>query len=279
MGCCSSEPVSKPNEAIIANKRISQNEQAPASYISTLSECAILDQSCPCPVENQADPVESKDVPHKNNLDEKYANKAILKLQDFFIDKLTQENLFREFEKLTGLKIESGEKLYKKVKHIKNLLQNPSGELKFEHWTCENAGQGWEIEDFGCYKSNQTIFASSFEWCSLTQSVIIPSNNDTQILIVGSPVARRMDAESEAKINLEVTTSSGSSESVEVSIDCPYGEPVDFVCPFELLTTKLELKPGSDYTAKVKFSGKDKPYWGGHYGARFGYCFAFLVNL
>jgi len=92
-------------------------------------------------------------------------------------------------------------------------------------------------------------------------------------LVVGSPVAARHDSGAEAKLFLKV-----NEDEQVVEMDCPEGEPVENIRPWGLITLRSVLELGVDYHVEVTFSGKDKPYWGGNFGARFGHCFAFAVE-
>jgi len=235
----------------------------------------------PSPNTPSPDPEDSKTIKRKEpKTDEQYLNIIISKLQEFFIPVLSFNNLQHELEALAGISYNSLKDLKKKLKDTQNLIKNPYGELEFASWVHEDGGQGWAIEDIGCYKHNNKVFASSFEWCHLSQVIEIPKKENKRILVIGSPVARKAEsgAEAEAKVTLKLKNKEGENEQVKL-IDCPYGEPVDdIVCPWVTLSLQAEIQPNCAYTAEAIFSGKDKVYWGGNFGARFGHCFAFLID-
>jgi len=53
----------------------------------------------------------------------------------------------------------------------------------------------------------------------------------------------------------------------------------DQIKPWGLISLKRVLDPDMEYNVEIVFSGKDKPGWAGNFGARFGNCFAFLVEI
>ena len=82
---------------------------------------------------------------------------------------VTFENINQLSQDFSGIRSNSILQITSFLRSTKNLIKNPCGALKFDHWSVIRGCNNWTIEDFQVYKSMKTIFVSSFECGSLTQ--------------------------------------------------------------------------------------------------------------
>ncbi|CAG9315696.1 unnamed protein product [Blepharisma stoltei] len=188
----------------------------------------------------------------------------------------------------------SCEDLFNCIKYSNNLIKNPCGSQRFDHWERIDGGNGWSIENWGCYKDNKTVFVSSYGWSTLNQTIDLPESNKKRFLLLGAYIARRVDCGADIKIevifydydhnrldswHIEENDIPGTgviqSYSQLTSLN-DFAHPSDSfgdLYPYKHYKLRVNIKPGKKY-AIVSFSGKDTKWWAGHYGARFGYCYA-----
>lgn len=202
-----------------------------------------------------------------------------LQLSVLSATEVTEENFIEVYKKLTGLEIDYYE-IFQPQTKICNLIKNSYGKTGFNDWEVIDGGDGWGVEDFFTYRSFKKVFASSYGWCILKTTINIEDfdfhPNINYHLAVGSPVARRWDCASEAILSVEVIGRDGKIESK--NIECtPQEGGTDSQCLWGWMG--LHMKVGSGAKAiTVEFHGKDSRFWAGRYGARFGYCYAFIVS-
>jgi hypothetical protein len=186
------------------------------------------------------------------------------------------ENFSEVFQKFSGISTTSLTEIFEILKKSKNLIKNPYGKEGLQHWIVDNGGHGWAVEDFTVYRNLNRVFVSSFNWGSLTQRIDLNGlvRSDMKCtLIVGSPVCRRFDCESMAKLKIKILAGNNTREQTQsIELD-EYFESN----PWFLIINQIELN-ADDEVAVLEFSGKDKKFWAGHYGARFGYCFAYIIH-
>jgi hypothetical protein len=213
-----------------------------------------------------------KDIYKHLHCEEFYIQLCKEKLKYTTPAELTTENLSTMFNQLTGLNASSHAEIYTIMKNTYNFIKNPDARDNFEKWQ-KSSGYGREItieEDWCCFKDKRKIFCTSFEWCSLTQSFTIPfSAKQKRLLIVGLIASRRFDCGARAVLRVTIN---GAETKVESELD-------DFVAPrFNLLSYKKEIEREL-VKVKVNCEGKDKKWWAGNYGARFGFCFAYAFDI
>ena len=100
----------------------------------------------------------------------------------------------------------------------------------------------------------------------------MPKYSSKRKFFVGSPVARRRDCGSAARLEVQIEDSNKQikKHNIEVTPNFHGGNK------YELMSICIDLEE-DDFLATVSFSGKEYNWWTGHYGARFGYCFAKIL--
>lgn len=200
-----------------------------------------------------------------------YYHICCLKLQYTSINYLNRENIIEHFIDLTGLRINNCKEMFKCLKNTFNMIKNPYGAEGFNDWGVIHGGDQTLVENWGGFKDHKTVFATSYRWGTLRQSIKIPSGNK-RILIVGPICNRRWDCGSVAKVYLRVNGKSTEIEETMLS----YGQ-VGNVFAWRLMKIITDIDC-YEQVADVEFRGKDTQFWAGTYGARFGHCFAMTVN-
>ena len=184
----------------------------------------------------------------------------------------TQDNFKQIIHDLTGITIESISQIPAVFKYATNLIKNPYGKYGYDGWDKGNRGQGWNIESSLTYNNFPSCFASSYEWGSLSITIELPKYSSKRKLFVGSPVARRRDCGSTAKLEVQIKDSNEQMKKHNIEVIPNFHEGNKY----ELMSICIDLEE-DDLLAKVIFSGKDHNWWSGYYGARFGYCFAKIL--
>ncbi|CAG9311950.1 unnamed protein product [Blepharisma stoltei] len=252
MGCCSNRPI------------LNATQKKLKSFLNVFHKSETLI------IENNP----NNSTPETDEKNESYKKDFLAITYDFIDD---SEDALAEFYNLTGIKLSSYEDFCSRIKISENLIKNPSGEEGFENWIAENKGEGWEIQNVGCYKGKKGVFVASYEWSSLKQTIDIPEGSCHRILLVGSHICRKAEYECEAKIRLK-TFEKGCINEQEINFDCPYKEPIiDNFCAWTIMSLSSGISK-QQQTVEVVFSGKDKLFASGHLGARFGFCFAYLIE-
>ena len=191
---------------------------------------------------------------------------------------ITDQNFQEEFREFSGILVNNYSELYRCLANSFNRIKNPCGESEFEGWKKKDGGDGWVVEDWGTWGGRSTVFVSSFGWCTLSQKVKIPPGGHRRLL-VGSPVARRVDCRAEARLVLKVFKHKNEAPKVVTSAIVPSGkETSEFIQEWNTLCIQEDID-SSVYEVEVEFHGKDLQFWKGWYGARFGFCFLRLFNL
>ena len=106
---------------------------------------------------------------------------------------VTYENIFQVFEDFSGIRSSSISQISSCLRNTNNLIKNPCGTLEFKHWEVVRGGHNWIIENWQVYKNMKTVFASSYQWGSLTQSINLTSlikEGKNYVLVAGCPVSR-----------------------------------------------------------------------------------------
>ena len=186
-------------------------------------------------------------------------------------------NIFLVFEEFSGIRSNSMMHILSCLRNSRNLIQNPCGTSKFKHWTVHNAGHDWIIEDWQVYKSMKTVFVSSCDWGSLIQNINLAGlikKGKSYVLVAGSPVSRRSDCGARAELFIKVISKSGEAREVLREIKFLRLNEND---PWVVIKERV-LVGIDDESVEIKFRGKDLNWWAGNYGARFGYCYAFLLE-
>ena len=190
---------------------------------------------------------------------------------------VSYENIFQVFEEFSGIKSNNIMHILSCLRNSRNLIQNPCGASKFKHWTVHNGGHDWIIEDWQVYKSMKTVFVSSCNWGSLIQKINLAGlikTGKSYVLVAGSPVSRRWDCGARAEFYIKVNSKRGKAKEVFSKInDLRYDENDRWVVLKERVLVGID-----DESVEIKFRGKDLNWWAGNYGARFGYCYAFLLE-
>jgi hypothetical protein len=213
-----------------------------------------------------------KDIYNKIHCDEFYIQVSKEKLRYAVPGKLTTESLLIEFNKLTGLTAMSNFAMFKALRNTYNLIQNPDGREEFKHWeVSEGNGRFVSIDkEKYCYKDKKQAFCTSFRWSFLRQRFSIGrSTAGGSLLVVGMLAARRPDCGAEAALTVRI-----NGEKHRVTRDL-----LDVIAPkFEILFVRETLKR-EDNNIVVTFKGKDRRFKSGNYGARIGFCFAYVIDI
>lgn len=168
---------------------------------------------------------------------------------------------------LLGFSEQGFDTLYYSIKYAENLVKNPFGGEGFDYWKRSDGGDGWIINRWGTYKNKPTVFVSSYSWCKLTQNIPLPGFSN-RFLYAKTMIARRYDCESEGQ--LRIRFDNGTLHSTEV-VKCPY-DPRDrenIKYGWKALVIKCTV-PEEATSVDLILRGKDRSFWNGHYGARFG---------
>lgn len=184
---------------------------------------------------------------------------------------------------ITGIKLNTKAEISTFFSNTENFIVNPCGNFEFEEWEKYDGGDGWAIESDLYYKKYLTCFVASFDWCHLIYDMDydyyfsrINRISGKKLLIAGSPVCRRQDCESKAKIKIKITDSNQKVYIKEtLTYVSAFGTTPD---DWELLSTVIEI-PKHARNATITFSGCDLNYWKGHYGPKFGYCYIRVLTI
>jgi hypothetical protein len=194
---------------------------------------------------------------------------------------LSPSTSLESFYYYTGISLPSLQHFSSKVVYSDNLLINPCGEQGFANWHFDGHSGEWSVEQNDTYGSNPSCFVSSFEWCSLlTVLPLSHYNKKNSKLLVGSPVKRRNDCGAIAKVKVMVKNENEQLREYECykELDLLSGTDTELNGGWELICLCVDLKEG-DVSAKAVFCGVDENRWDGFYGARFGYCYARVLEL
>lgn len=193
--------------------------------------------------------------------------------------KVTEENCTDVYTKLTG-QAANLHKVTQNILNYKNLIKNPVGKYQFNHWTVSHGGDGWAVENFLTYPPFKSVYAASYGWGALRATIDLTTLNlNPEInyyFVVGSPVARRWDCESEAKLSIHVLSTNVMIEKKEVYYK-PEEGGTSSECIWHWIGLSTKINPEAT-TIVANFKGKDTRFWAGNYGPRFGYCYAFIVS-
>lgn len=203
---------------------------------------------------------------------------GINQLSAFIKEKVNPDNFKQVFYENTGLQITSALEIPNICRFSKNLISNPCGKYNFDGWKRKDGGNGWAIENFLTFQDNLTCFVSSFEWGFLSTSIDLPELGIKRKIIIGSPVCRRLDCGGQAKLELSITNKHGGKKYAERVIVPKLKETKAFRGNWELLSLSMDIDD-YDIKADIKFLAKDENFWAGHYGPRFGYCYARILAL
>lgn len=159
-----------------------------------------------------------------------------------------------------------------------NLLSNPGAENNYDGWTKTDGGDGWSINvvgsgGSGTPKSGNNFWVSSYEFCTLTQTIDLLSAGYTEGYLdttpdisAGSFVRSSTWCAAIATIKVELCAANGSVISTH------------FVCENLEITNETDWEEKSLIISgygtgvrKINFYliGKDVPWWTGHFGAQF----------
>ena len=207
----------------------------------------------------------------KELLDENlYSHICCIKLRYTSPENLNSSNILSHYQILTGKYLETYHELFKAIKDSKNLIVNPTGENDLEGWERINGGNGFEFELTDVFKDKTQVILTSYGWCRIIQEFTI-SSNENSVLVVGTIACRRIDCGSVVQVNASV-----NETDLEVTQELPEENPSYKVYGWTLV--KLTTEVTGENKVKCTFSGKDTRYWAGTFGARIGYCFAYLFN-
>jgi hypothetical protein len=157
-----------------------------------------------------------------------------------------------------------------------NLVQNPCGLQGFEHWTKNNGGNGWAIEDWPEYRGNKSAFVSSYGWCSLTQTIHLkqPTSRKT-LLIAGAVMCGRIDCGSVGEVRVKFSSTQLSTDQVRTLEEGRLGS-------WSFFPTRIAVcseVPAGTREMQLEVRGKDTKFWQGNYGARFLHVFLHVLPI
>jgi hypothetical protein len=170
-----------------------------------------------------------------------------------------------------GITAASFVEAYEQIKSTVNYIRNPCGEQGYEHWTVgAQGGNGWAIESEGTYNGKSKVFVSSYSWCELSQVVKI-SAAEPLTACLSAWIARRWDCEAEGMLKAQVIHGREEMQIHESPVTACSNEAGSGMT---LKWTRLSLTfavPIDATAIKVFLRGKDKKFWAGFYGCRFGW--------
>ena len=199
-------------------------------------------------------------------------------LQRFEEEPVTAENCFAVLAKYGLTHVQALSDLFPCVQYSGNRLRNPCGFRGFVGWELEGLTSRRRhklvIQQRNTWKDCATVFVGTHYWTSLSQTVQVPSSDTPRLLVVGTPIARRHDCKSVAKVEAQVFDETGQLLGVhraqqECSRDLKYHH----------LFVSAVLPAGPTYTVIARFATKDLQFWAGNYGARLGYLYARVFAL
>ena len=201
------------------------------------------------------------------------------KFSEILFQDLTEENFQRVVQTITGIHVSSISGCLDSCRPSSNLIQNPFGMNNFAHWEVSNGGDGWAVEHSWTFQNRPTCFVSSYRWGTLTQVIALPRLGAVKRkLFAGCPIRRRFDCGGSAKLIVKLVRDGGEETINEVEVECREleGEDPEQRFPWDLMSICVDVddQVGS---ARISFAGKDSRFWAGHYGPRFGYCFARIL--
>ncbi|XP_068098460.1 F-box only protein 2 [Hyperolius riggenbachi] len=163
----------------------------------------------------------------------------------------------------------------------RNLLKNPCAEEQLEFWEeVESGGDGWSVEDApgDCGADFPTddakkYFASSFEWCSKSQTIDLLSegysgedlDNNQPNITVGDWYGGRTDAGSIYELHVQLL-SEDRAVITEYKSDMISIEPTNNDWK-QITHTFSGYGPGVRFV-RFKHGGQDSVFWKGYFGAR-----------
>ena len=201
------------------------------------------------------------------------------KLSEILFQDITEDNYKVLLKSIAGIEVSSLSETIEYLRFACNLLKNPYGGQGFTDWEVSNGGNGWSIEDWGTFDSKPVCFVSSYAWGTLKQIIELPRLGEVnRKLFVGCPVKRRFDCGGTAKLTVKLDSDRGEEITKEVEAECREQESEDpgQRFPWDLMSISVDVDD-SMRRASISFAGKDSNFWAGHYGPRFGYCFARIL--
>ena len=215
---------------------------------------------------------------HSHLLTPEFLASTIFQFLSFITNKsVTHKNIFQVFEEFSGIQLNSMMDILSCLRKSKNLIKNSCGASQFKHWTVQDDVHDWRIEDWQVYKSMKTVFVSSCNWGSLIQNINLAGlikEGKSYVLVAGSPVSRRWDCGAIAEFYIKVTSKSGEAREVFSEIKRLRFNKND---PWVIIKERVFIGI-DDESVEIKFRGKDLNNWAFFFGARFGYCYAFLLE-
>ena len=190
---------------------------------------------------------------------------------------VTYENIFQIFEDFSGIQSHSILEIIICLRKTTNLIKNPCGELKFNDWKVKHSGESWITETQQVYKSMKAVFVNIYNRGSLTQKIDLEGlikEGKSYVLVAGSPITRKWDFGGWPRIHIKVCSKKGKVREGSSVLDArEFSENH----PWVILGGKVLVR-ADDSFVKIKFKGLDDKQWAGNYGARFGYCYALLLE-
>jgi len=184
------------------------------------------------------------------------------------ISKDSPEDLLKELGEM-GLNFDYGT-LYNTLRRSQNLLKNPNGENKtFDHWQITEGR--WKNTKKGTFRNLTRSFCPSHEWGSLTQTVDVPRLHGPALLLARTYLASRPDCASEGYLKVILHLDSKETETLESEkVLPPQRDEEGNVYSFQCIALKKVVTPS---LKRIDFilNGKDRQFWAGYYGPRFGY--------
>ena len=164
-----------------------------------------------------------------------------------------------------------------------NLLSNVCGLEGFEHWTRNDEGNGWIIENWPEFRGNKSAFISSYGWCSLSQTIDLLQRGYTEreasnsVVVAGAVMCARFDCGSEGAVDLGITPGK-HGEMTTGEIRCPMEGLVGSA--FRPITISIvEKLPSDGRVVAYTVRGKDTRFWAGQYGARILHTFLYVIPI
>ena len=159
-----------------------------------------------------------------------------------------------------------------------NLLSNPGAENNYDGWTRTDGGDGWSINVVGNQgtatpRSGSNFWVSSYEFCTLAQTVDLVSAGYSEALLDAAPdisagafVRSNVWCAAVATIKVELCAANGSVLSTHYVCQ-------DLTIPMnsDWIDQSLVISAYGIGVRKINFYliGKDVPWWALYFGAQF----------
>ncbi|KAH0631614.1 hypothetical protein JD844_006035 [Phrynosoma platyrhinos] len=160
----------------------------------------------------------------------------------------------------------------------RNLIKNPCGKEKFQHWEVQHGGDKWKVEvnrDPVEGAEAQTCFVSSFKWCVKSQVVdLLKEGFWEELLDTYQPdifISDWWGAREDCGCDYKILVSLRAAD--RTSVIASFVAKPDSIPQWNDSKYQQTSHVFRNYGPGVRYvyfthAGKDTQFWAGHYGAR-----------